>query len=289
VAAAAAVAGAGVRRSGSLSEPRAEGWALCVAVGGDGVAEGVAEPPAAERTGAAGEAVAPAGPGWGTGGDGEPAGVAVGETAALATGLAGLAGPTFAATGAERSPLAGARTGGEGASLPGFAAAPATIAPAAVAAVAAATAGCSPPTAAAGAPVATDGAAGTVGCGAVPGSAGCGGAAALETAVVPAAGVPRALIGTERGTGRTAGTAAGGCARRAAASELTRCSCSAARSGARPAHSRRRFISRACENTISERIAIPTSAANAAIVPTLVRELEIESASSEGIMNPESV
>jgi hypothetical protein len=104
-------------------------------------------------------------------------------------------------------------------------------------------------------------------------------------------GAWRAFSGTARGTGRTACAAALGCCARAAASVLTRCSTSAARSGARPAHSRRRLISRAWEKTSSERTAIPSSAANPAIAPTSVNrfESESESASGVGIMNPESV
>jgi hypothetical protein len=106
------------------------------------------------------------------------------------------------------------------------------------------------------------------------------------------AGAWRALSGTVRGTGRTdcAGwAAAAGCARRAAASALTRCSTSAARSGARPAHSRRRLSSRAWEKTSSESTAMPSSAANAAIAPICVKVLESESASGGAVMNPESV
>ena len=118
------------------------------------------------------------------------------------------------------------------------------------------------------------------------------GLAALTAVCGPAAGTGRALIGTARGTGRTDWTGwalAFGCCTRAAASALTRCSTSAARSGARPAHSRRRRSSRAWEKTSSERIAIPSSAANAAIAPTWVKVLESESASGVAIMNPESV
>jgi hypothetical protein len=85
------------------------------------------------------------------------------------------------------------------------------------------------------------------------------------------------------------GTAGEACWTRAAAPALTRCSSSAARSGARPAHSRRRFSSRACEKTSSARIPIPTSAANAAIAPIFVNELESESASGKAVMNPGSV
>ena len=56
---------------------------------------------------------------------------------------------------------------------------------------------------------------------------------------------------------------------------------SAARSGARPAHSRRRLSSRAWEKTSSDRTAIPSSAAKAAIAPIWVNVLESENASSE--------
>jgi hypothetical protein len=66
---------------------------------------------------------------------------------------------------------------------------------------------------------------------------------------------------------------------RAAASVLTRCSISAARSGARPAHSRRRLISRAWANASSDSSAIPNSAAKPAIAPTLVKVLVSDSAS----------
>jgi hypothetical protein len=76
---------------------------------------------------------------------------------------------------------------------------------------------------------------------------------------------------------------------RAAACALTRCSCSAARSGARPAHSRSRFSSRAWAKTNSDSTAIPSSAAKAAIAPILVTELDRESASSEAVMNSESL
>src|ERR1700722_13960878 len=71
---------------------------------------------------------------------------------------------------------------------------------------------------------------------------------------------------------------------RAGASALTRCSSSLARSGARPAHSRRRLISRAWENASSESSAIPTSATNPAIAPTLVKELVSESASGRAVI-----
>jgi hypothetical protein len=109
-------------------------------------------------------------------------------------------------------------------------------------------------------------------------------------AAVAAAG--RATTGVVRGTWRTAGTAGetcGVCCTRAAAPALTRCSNSAERSGARPAHSRRRLSSRACEKNSSARIAIPTNAANAAIAPIWVTELESESASGKAVMNPGSV
>jgi hypothetical protein len=49
------------------------------------------------------------------------------------------------------------------------------------------------------------------------------------------------------------------------------------------------LISRACEKTSNERIAIPSSAAKAAIAPIWVSVLESESASGVSIMNPESV
>ena len=52
--------------------------------------------------------------------------------------------------------------------------------------------------------------------------------------------------------------------------------------GARPAHSRNRFSSRACAKNSSASSAIPTSAAKAAIAPTFVNELDSESASSNG-------
>src|ERR1700722_536705 len=71
---------------------------------------------------------------------------------------------------------------------------------------------------------------------------------------------------------------------RAAASALTRCSSSLARSGARPAHSRRRLISRAWENASSESSAIPTSATNPAIAPTLVKELVSERARGRAVI-----
>jgi hypothetical protein len=85
--------------------------------------------------------------------------------------------------------------------------------------------------------------------------------------------------GVLRGTTRAAATGAPLRCTRAAASVLTRCSISAARSGARPAHSRKRLISRAWENANSDKIAIPTKAANAAMAPTSVNELESDSAS----------
>jgi hypothetical protein len=102
----------------------------------------------------------------------------------------------------------------------------------------------------------------------------------------PAALTARALIGAARGIGGTAGA---GCWTRAAAAVLTRCSRSAARSGARPAHSRRRLSSRAWEKQSSDSTAIPASAANAAMAPIWVNEFESESASSEGVMNLGSV
>jgi hypothetical protein len=171
---------------------------------------------------------------------------------------------------------------------------PGAAAPAAVAAaVAGAMAGDGASGAAPGAVV------GAVGWAGVAWPGGC--ATAGDTAVAglaptagcwPVAGTARALIGTLRGTGLTdwlgcAGVP--GCCRRAAASALTRCSSSAARSGARPAQLRRRLSSRACEKTSSERIAIPSSAANAAIAPAFVNSLESESASGVAVMNPESV
>jgi hypothetical protein len=104
-----------------------------------------------------------------------------------------------------------------------------------------------------------------------------------------AAAAGRATTGVVRGTWRTGETAGETCCTRAAAPALTRCSNSAARSGARPAHSRRRLSSRACEKTSSARIAIPTSEANAAIAPIFVNVLESESASGKAIMNPGSV
>jgi hypothetical protein len=135
-----------------------------------------------------------------------------------------------------------------------------------------------------------------VGPGMAVGPVACIGADEATAGLVPAAcaGAPaavtaRALSGTARGIGRAGWTPALGCCGRAAASALTRCSSSAARSGARPAHSRRRLSSRACEKKSSDRIAIPSSAANAAMAPILVNELESESASSVDIMNPESV
>jgi hypothetical protein len=92
--------------------------------------------------------------------------------------------------------------------------------------------------------------------------------------------------GVLRGTTRAAGAAdAAPRCTRAAASALTRCSISAARSGARPAHSRKRLISRACENASIDRIAIPRRAANAAMAPTSVNELESESASGTKIID----
>jgi hypothetical protein len=104
---------------------------------------------------------------------------------------------------------------------------------------------------------------------------------------VPVAG--RATTGVVRGTWRTAGIGGATCCTRAAAPAVTRCSISAERSGARPAHSRRRFSSRACEKTNSARIATPRSAANAAIAPIFVNVLESESASGKAVMNPGSV
>jgi hypothetical protein len=107
------------------------------------------------------------------------------------------------------------------------------------------------------------------------------------------------MTGVVRGTWRTGGTGTTSGAAcwptasprvpRAAASVLTRCSSSAARSGARPAQSRRRFSSRACEKTSSARIAIPASAANAAIAPIFVNVLESDSATGKAVMNPGSV
>jgi hypothetical protein len=120
-------------------------------------------------------------------------------------------------------------------------------------------------------------------------AAAAAGAAALSAVGAPVAPSGRALSGVVRGIGLAGETLATGCCARTAASVLTRCSRSAARSGARPAHSRRRLISRACENTSSERIAMPSSAAKAASAPTWVSELESESASGWTIMNPESV
>ncbi len=73
--------------------------------------------------------------------------------------------------------------------------------------------------------------------------------------------------GVLRGITRTgeaapaAGTAAVAAAARTVAGTPVRCSISAARSGARPAHSRKRLISRAWAKASSESIAIPTSAA----------------------------
>jgi hypothetical protein len=105
-----------------------------------------------------------------------------------------------------------------------------------------------------------------------------------------AAAAGRATTGVLRGTWRADEGATGEtCCTRAAAPALTRCSNSAARSGARPAHSRRRLSSRACEKNSSARIAIPTNAANAAIAPIWVTELESESASGKAVMNPGSV
>ncbi|HEY2537216.1 MAG TPA: hypothetical protein VGI24_09570 [Solirubrobacteraceae bacterium] len=107
----------------------------------------------------------------------------------------------------------------------------------------------------------------------------------------PVAVAGRAFSGVVRGTCRTGGAPAwAGRPSRAAASALTRCSCSAERSGARPAHSRRRLSSRACVKTSSERTAMPTSAANAAIAPIFVKELDSDSASGKtAVMNPGSV
>jgi hypothetical protein len=95
--------------------------------------------------------------------------------------------------------------------------------------------------------------------------------------------------GVLRGTTRAGAAGAPVRWTRAAASALTRCSSSVARSGARPAHSRRRLISRAWENTNSDKIAIPSSAAKAAIAPTSVNELESESESGGAIMDPGSL
>jgi hypothetical protein len=105
----------------------------------------------------------------------------------------------------------------------------------------------------------------------------------------PVAVAGRATTGVVRGTWRTAGIGGATCCTRAAAPAVTRCSISAERSGARPAHSRRRFNSRACEKTNSARIATPTRAANAAIAPIFVNVLESESASGKTVMNPGSV
>jgi hypothetical protein len=58
-----------------------------------------------------------------------------------------------------------------------------------------------------------------------------------------------------------AGIAGGRRATVAVAWATTRCSSSRARSGARPAHSRRRFSSRACEKYSSESTARPKKAA----------------------------
>jgi hypothetical protein len=98
-----------------------------------------------------------------------------------------------------------------------------------------------------------------------------------------------ASIWVARGTACGGGTGTLGCATRAAAPALTRCSSSAARSGARPAHSRSRLSSRAWAKESNDRIAIAASAANAAMAPIWVNVLESDSASSEGIMNLESV
>lgn len=103
-----------------------------------------------------------------------------------------------------------------------------------------------------------------------------------------AAAAGRATTGVARGTG-TGGTWGAACCTRAAAPALTRCSNSAARSGARPAHSRKRFSSRAWEKTSSERIAMASRAANAATAPTWVNEFESENASGKGVMNLGSV
>jgi hypothetical protein len=99
----------------------------------------------------------------------------------------------------------------------------------------------------------------------------------------------RATTGVVRGTWRTGGIGGETCCTRAAAPALTRSSSSAERSGARPAHSRRRFSSRACEKNNSARSATPTSAANAAIAPIFVNVLESESANGKAVMNPGSV
>jgi hypothetical protein len=104
-----------------------------------------------------------------------------------------------------------------------------------------------------------------------------------------AAATGRATTGVARGTWRTGGTGGDACCTRAAAPAVTRCSSSAERSGARPAHSRRRFSSRACEKTSSARIAIPASAANAAIAPIFVNVFESDSATGRTVMNPGSV
>ncbi len=132
---------------------------------------------------------------------------------------------------------------------------------------------------------------GVAGCPAVagcPGAAGIGGVWAAPA--TPAAGTAAlaacTLTAAARGIGRTAG---GGCWTRAAAVSLTRCSSSAARSGARPAHSRRRFSSLAWEKNSSDSSATPAIAANAAIAPTCVNVFESESASNECVMNPGSV
>ena len=135
---------------------------------------------------------------------------------------------------------------------------------------------------------------GCAGAAAAPATAAAGTPAAVtacggEPGVAPGAcgwAAGRVWIGAARGTGR-AGLAA--CCARCAAVAVTRCSISAARSGARPAHSRSRLISRACEKTSSESTAMPTSAAKAAIAPTCVKEFESESASGSDVMNPGSV
>jgi hypothetical protein len=122
------------------------------------------------------------------------------------------------------------------------------------------------------------------------GVGGVGGPGTTRVAAPTAlAAAGRARTGVARGTWPTGGIGGETCCTRAAAPAVTRCSSSAARSGARPAHSRRRLSSRACEKNSNARIAIPTSAANAAIAPILVNELESESASGKAVMNPGSV
>ncbi|HEX4188302.1 MAG TPA: hypothetical protein VHY83_10425 [Solirubrobacteraceae bacterium] len=113
-----------------------------------------------------------------------------------------------------------------------------------------------------------------------------GGAAFPVAATGAAAVAGRALTGVVRGTGRATWPVP---PTRVAAAALTRASRSAARSGARPAHSRRRLSSRAWEKTSSERIAIASSAAKAAMAPICVNVFDSESASGREVMNPGSV